>query len=93
MISKLVQRFGNGGHIVLPKDYVGKRIRFIAEPKTFEDIKSEILEILKQYFENILGVYLCGSYARNEQTNYSDVDKLVIASAKLKIIDKVCRTS
>lgn len=86
---KLVQKFGNSAHVILPKQYVGKRIRFLLEPKTFNDIKSEILEILKPYFENILGVYLYGSYARNEQTIESDVDILVIASAKLKIIDKV----
>ena len=87
--SKLVQKFGNSAHIVLPKDYVGKRIRFLLEPKTFNDIKSEILEILKPYLENILGVYLYGSYARNEQTVDSDVDILVITNTKLKIIDKI----
>ncbi len=89
MITKLVQKFGNSGHVVLPKDYVGKRIKFLLEPKTFNDIKSEVLEILKPYFESILGVYLYGSYARNEQTVESDVDILVTTSAKLKIIDKV----
>lgn len=87
--TKLVQKFGNSGHIVLPKDYIGKRIRFIAEPKTFEDIKCGILDILKPYFENILGVYLYGSYARNEQTIDSDVDILVITNTKLKIMDKI----
>ena len=89
MESKIVQRFGNSGHVVLPKDYVGKRIRFIAETKTFEDIKSEILEILKPYLENILGVYLYGSYARNEQKIGSDVDILVIANTKFKIVEKI----
>ncbi len=89
MITKLVQKFGNGGHIVLPKGYVGKRIRFVAEPKAFEDIKSEILEILKPYLQNILGVYLYGSYARNEQTIDSDVDILVITSTKLRIVGKI----
>lgn len=74
---------------MLPKEYVGKRIRFIAEPKTFEDIKSEIMEILKPYLEDILGIYLYGSYARNEQTIDSDVDILVITNTKLKIIDKI----
>ena len=87
--SKIVQKFGNSGHVVLPKDYVGKKIRFIAETKTFEEIKSEILEILKPYLENVLGVYLYGSYARNEQTIDSDIDILVITSAKFKIIDKI----
>ncbi|MBI2650018.1 DUF2080 family transposase-associated protein [Candidatus Woesearchaeota archaeon] len=89
METKTVQRFGNGGHVVLPKEYVGKRIRFIVKPKSFEDIKSEVLGILKPYLENILGVYLYGSYARNEQAIDSDVDILVITDTKLKIIDKV----
>ena len=86
---KVVQRFGNSGHVVLPKEYIGKRIRFILEPKTFENIKFEILGILKPYLENILGIYLYGSYARNEQTISSDVDILVIANTKLKIMDKI----
>ncbi|MBI3027757.1 nucleotidyltransferase domain-containing protein [Candidatus Woesearchaeota archaeon] len=87
--TKLVQKFGNSGHIVLPKEYVGKRIRFIAEPKTFEDIKSEILEILKPYLDNIMGVYLYGSYSRDEQTIDSDIDILVITNTKLKVIDRI----
>ena len=74
---------------MLPKEYIGKRIRFIAEPKTFEDIKSGILEMLKPYWENVLGVYLYGSYARNEQTIDSDVDILIVTDTKLKIIDKI----
>ncbi|MBI2657658.1 DUF2080 family transposase-associated protein [Candidatus Woesearchaeota archaeon] len=87
--EKIVQRFGNGGHVVLPKEYIGKRIQFILGPKTFEDLKIEILEILKPYLENILGIYLYGSYARNEHTINSDVDVLVISNAKLKIADKI----
>ncbi len=89
MQSKIVQKFGNSGHIVLPKEYIGKRIRFVAEPKTFEDIKLEILEILNPYLENILGIYLYGSFARNEQTIDSDVDILVITNTKLRILDKI----
>ncbi len=86
---KIVRKFGNGGHIVLPKEYVGKRIRFMAEPKSFEDIKSEVLEILNPYLGNILGIYLYGSFARNEQTIDSDIDILAITSDKLKILDKI----
>jgi len=87
--AKVVRRFGNSGHVVLPKEYIGKRIRFVLGPKTFEDIKFGILEILKPYSENILGIYLYGSYARSEQTVSSDVDILVITGTKLKIIDKI----
>ena len=87
--AKVVQRFGNSGHVVLPKEYIGKRIKFVLGPKTFENIKFEILGILKPYLENILGIYLYGSYARSEQTVSSDVDILVIANTKLKITDNV----
>lgn len=87
MESKIVQKFGNSGHVIVSKEYVGKRIKFELRPKTFEDIKSEVLEILKPYFEDVIGIYLYGSYARNEQNIDSDVDTLVITNTKLKIID------
>lgn len=87
--TKLVQKFGNSAHIILPKDYIGKRIKFIAEPKKFEDIKSEVLEILKPYLDNLIAIYLYGSYARNEQTIDSDIDILVITNTKLTIADKI----
>ena len=87
--TKLVQKFGNSSHVVLPKEYIGRRIKFVTEPKTFQDIKSEILEILKPYLENIVGIYLYGSYVRNEQTVESDIDLLVITSNKLKMIENI----
>ena len=87
--AKVVQAFGNGGHIVLPKEYVGKRVQFVTESKTFEDIQSGALEILKPYLQGISGVYLYGSYARNEQAFRSDIDILVIADTKLKIMGKI----
>src|SRR3989338_249373 len=87
--TKMVQKFGNSSHVVLPKEYIGRRIKFVTEPKTFQDIKSEILEILKPYLENIIGVYLYGSYVRNEQTVDSDIDVLVITGPKFKIIEKI----
>jgi len=87
--TKLVQKFGNSSHVVLPKEYIGRRIKFVTEPKTFKDIKCEIVEILKPYLENIIGAYLYGSYARNEQTIDSDTDILIITDAKFKIMEKV----
>lgn len=80
-----MQKFGNSGHIVLPKEYIGKRIKFVAETKTFSQIKSEIIDTLEPYLENILGVYLYGSYARNEQNLQSDIDILVITDKKIEI--------
>jgi len=86
--TKTVQRFGNSGHIVLPKEYIGKRIRFIAEPRSLDGITAEALEILKPYLERILGIYLYGSYARKEADMESDVDILAITDTKLKIMEK-----
>ena len=86
METKIVQKFGNSGHIVLPKEYIGRRIRFITKTKTFNQIKIEILNILTSNIENISGAYLYGSYARNEETLDSDVDIFIISNKKLKIL-------
>lgn len=87
--TRLVQRFGNGAHVVLPKGYIGRRLKFLLEPKTFEDIRLEILDILSPYLSEVIGIYLYGSYARNEQGIESDIDILVVTTSKLKLIDKV----
>lgn len=47
--------------------------------------KETILNTLAPYMENIIGVYLYGSYARDEQVGDSDIDILIIADKKLKI--------
>ncbi len=87
--SQIPKKFGNSCHILLPKEYLGRKIRFLVETKTFQDIKSEVIEILKSNLEEIQGIYLYGSYARNEQSQESDIDILVITNNKLKIIKEV----
>ena len=77
-ITKLVQKIGNGGHIYLPKETIGKKVVITIKEKTREDIEEEIIHILKPYLKNIKGIYLHGSYARNEQTKESDIDIVVI---------------
>ncbi|MBS3086845.1 nucleotidyltransferase domain-containing protein [Candidatus Pacearchaeota archaeon] len=47
-----------------------------------------MLKILEPYLENILGVYLYGSYARDEQREDSDIDILVISNKNFKIKEK-----
>ena len=83
--SQIPKKFGNSCHILLPKEYLGRKIKFLVETKTFQDIKSEIIEILKPNLEDIQGIYLYGSYARNDHSQDSDIDILVITSNKLKI--------
>lgn len=86
-VTKQIVRVGNSAGVILPKEWLnGKaRIELISKPL---NIRGDIIEILKNYLEHIIGVYLVGSYARNEQTEESDVDVIVITSdidKKIKI--------
>ena len=81
-IRKKVVGFGNGSIVYTPKDWIGREV-VITLPKL--PLKEEILDVLSSYFPYIEGVYLYGSYARNEQEKDSDVDILVIADKKFKI--------
>ena len=86
--TRIVQKFGNSAHIVLPKECIGKRIKFITKTKTFSQIKLEIIKIITPCLENVLAVYIYGSYARNEETLDSDVDILIVTDKEVKISDE-----
>lgn len=88
-IIKMVQQIGNGGHIYLPKEIVGKKVVITLIEKTIEDIEEEIIKMLKPYLKHTKGIYLYGSYARNEQTPDSDIDVLVITDGKIKIKKRI----
>jgi predicted nucleotidyltransferase len=85
-LMKVVKTFGNGAHIFVPKEWVGEQITLI-RPK-IKSYKEKIVEIIRPYFESISGVYLYGSYARDEQREGSDIDLLVISNKKIKIQSK-----
>ena len=86
-LIKPIIKVGNSAGVILPKNWINgeARIELIEKPL---DIKNDILEILKPYLQNIEGIYLIGSYAREEQTKESDVDVLVITD---KISKKIKR--
>lgn len=84
-IIKNVGAWGNGAGILLPKEWVGNQVKVILIDRTLE-IKREALNILEPYLEDILGIYLVGSYARGEQDSKSDVDILAISSKTKKEI-------
>ena len=81
-----VVRWGNGAGILLPKVWLGKQVKIIFIDRTLE-IKKEILDILDLYLDDIIGIYLVGSYARNEQQADSDVDVIVISKGIRKYIN------
>lgn len=69
---------GHSGGVYLPKSWVGQKV--LIQPIS---VKEYILDVLSPYTEDIVGVYLYGSYARAEQTEESDIDILVISEKKL----------
>ncbi|MBU0628479.1 MAG: DUF2080 family transposase-associated protein [Nanoarchaeota archaeon] len=88
-ITKIVQQIGNGGHIYLPREIVGQKVVISLVEKSIGDIEEEILTLLKPYLKQVEGIYLYGSYSRNEQTTESDIDVLVITDGKIEIKKKV----
>jgi predicted nucleotidyltransferase len=85
-ILREVSPVGNGAHVFTPKEWIGEKVvvlRSLENP-----LKRRILKVLEPYLENILGVYLYGSYARNEQREDSDIDLLVISNKRFIIKEK-----
>lgn len=85
-IVREVTPIGNGAHVFAPKKWMGEKVVILRTPKP--SLKKRILRILEPHLENILGVYLYGSYARGEQRQDSDIDILIISNKKLKIREK-----
>ncbi len=78
-IKKAV-RAGNSSAVILPKAWLNKEVRIELIKKTPEKILMEVINILIEYIsiKDIMGIYLIGSYARNEEDENSDIDILVV---------------
>ncbi len=84
-IIKETIKWGNSAGVLLPKGWLGSQVKIILIERSLE-IKKEVLRILDNYLEDILGIYLTGSYARNEQTKKSDIDIIAITNRTRKEI-------
>jgi len=82
IIKKAIE-IGNGAAVYVPKEYSGKQVVIIL-PEGIAEIKKRIIEKLTPYMENIIGVYLFGSYARGESNSLSDIDVLIITQDEAK---------
>lgn len=80
MQIKRTVKAGNSSAVILPRAWLNKQVRVEVIQKTPEIILTETLGILKKHLDldSIIGVYLVGSYARDEQEDSSDIDILVI---------------
>ena len=84
-LIRSIVKVGNSAGVILPKEWLnGKaKVELIAKPL---NIKKEIFEILEEYLPEIEGMYIVGSYARNDETKKSDVDILAISTKTNKKI-------
>lgn len=83
--TKNVIKWGNSGGILLPKEWIGKEVQILLIDRTSQ-IKKEVFDILNSYLEDIIGIYLVGSYARNEQDKSSDIDIIAVSNSTNKEI-------
>ncbi len=86
-IIKTAIKVGNSAGVLLPRGWLNTQVKIVLQPL---NIEKDVLRILME--ENLLketwGVYISGSYAREEQTIDSDVDVLVVTSNLNKRIKK-----
>ena len=71
---------GNSSAVILPRAWLNKEVRVELIKKTPEMILNDVIEILRKNIslKSVIGIYLVGSYARQEQDENSDIDILVI---------------
>jgi len=86
-LIKPIVKVGNSAGVILPKEWLNGRAKIELVEKPL-NIKKDILEILSKYLCDIQGIYLVGSYAREEQTSESDIDVLVITQTLNKKIEQ-----
>jgi len=86
-LTKKIVRVGNSAGVILPREWYGgeAKVELIEKPV---NIKKDLFEILIPYLEDIIGIYIVGSYARNEKTADSDIDAVVITNNIKKRIEK-----
>ena len=86
-LVKKVIRVGNSAGVLVPKEWINGKahVELVEKPV---NIKSEVLEILDSRLEDVVGIYIVGSYARNEQKEDSDVDVLVITNKTEERLEK-----
>lgn len=85
-ILRKVTEVGNGAHIFVPKEWINDEVFIVRVPK--KDIKEEIIKLVYPNLEKVIAIFLYGSYARNEQTEESDIDAIIIAKEKFEIQKK-----
>jgi len=78
-IIRNVGKWGNSAGILLPREWIGNQVKIALIDRTSE-IKKEVINMLSEHLEEIIGIYLTGSYSRGEQDQNSDIDIIAITN-------------
>ena len=89
-IVKQTREVGTSAGVLLPRKWLNKQVVVTLLSSSIEDIAKEILDILLKYGlnEETKGIYLAGSYSREDYDHDSDIDILVITQKTNKLINQ-----
>jgi len=89
-LIKTTREVGTSAGVLLPRKWLNKQVVVTLAPNSKQEIAEYVLNLLfnKKYNEEIKGIYLFGSYAREEQDFDSDIDVLVITKKINKMINQ-----
>ena len=88
-LVKHTREVGTSAGVLLPRKWLNKQVVVTLFYPSREEIAKDIIEILvkKELNEDVKGVYLFGSYARDDYDSSSDIDVLVITNKINKLIN------
>lgn len=89
-IIKQTRQVGTSAGVLLPKTWLNKTVVVTPYKTPKKIIVKEVIQILieKKLLREVKGIYLIGSYARNDCDFDSDIDILIITNNLNKIINK-----
>ncbi len=87
-LIKQTRELGTSAGVLLPRKWLNKQVVVTLHSPSKEEISQEVMKILfKQNLnEEAKGIYLYGSYAREDQDFDSDIDVLVLTKGVNKLI-------
>lgn len=85
-LIKHVQKWGNDSGVLLPREWINKEVKITLIDRSPE-IKNEVFDILDSYLDDIMGIYITGSYSRGEEDDNSDIDIIAISNSIKKEIN------
>ena len=89
-LVKHTREVGTSAGVLLPRKWLNKQVIVTLISPSREEIARGVMDILfkRNLNEEVQGIYLFGSYARNDYDSNSDVDILVITQKINKLINQ-----